>query len=87
MTPPILDDISTWFVDWSLITIMGNTMRRRRRRARRTAGRQRNPTNSPHASLTVAPCERTPREEGLRSARAALSGPPMVPQPARTPTE
>jgi hypothetical protein len=23
MTPPILDDISTWFVDWSLITIMG----------------------------------------------------------------
>jgi hypothetical protein len=26
MTPRILDDISTWFVDWSLITIMGNTM-------------------------------------------------------------
>jgi hypothetical protein len=25
MTPHILENISTWLVDWSLITIMGNT--------------------------------------------------------------
>jgi hypothetical protein len=25
MTPPILENISTWLVDWSLVTIMGNT--------------------------------------------------------------
>ena len=25
MTPNILENISTWFVDWSLVTIMGNT--------------------------------------------------------------
>ena len=25
MTPLILENISTWLVDWSLVTIMGNT--------------------------------------------------------------
>jgi hypothetical protein len=25
MTPNILENISTWLVDWSLVTIMGNT--------------------------------------------------------------
>jgi len=25
MTPPILENISSWLVDWSLVTIMGNT--------------------------------------------------------------
>jgi hypothetical protein len=25
MTPHILENISTWLVDWSLVTIMGNT--------------------------------------------------------------
>ena len=25
MTANILEDISTWLVDWSLVTIMGNT--------------------------------------------------------------
>jgi hypothetical protein len=25
MTPPILENISTWLVDWSLVTMMGNT--------------------------------------------------------------
>jgi hypothetical protein len=26
MTPRIPENISTWLVDWSLVTIMGNTM-------------------------------------------------------------
>ena len=26
MTPHIPENISTWLVDWSLVTIMGNTM-------------------------------------------------------------
>ena len=26
MTPPILENISSWLVDWSLVTIMGNTL-------------------------------------------------------------
>jgi hypothetical protein len=25
MTPPILENISSWLVDWGLVTIMGNT--------------------------------------------------------------
>jgi len=26
MTPPNLENISSWLVDWSLVTIMGNTL-------------------------------------------------------------
>ena len=26
MTPNILENISTWLVDWSLVTIMGNML-------------------------------------------------------------
>jgi hypothetical protein len=45
MTSRIPENSSTWLVDWSSITIMSNTMRRRGRRAqgpaRRTGGRAR----------------------------------------------
>jgi hypothetical protein len=55
MSPNILENISTWLVDWSLVTIMGNSRVRARDgdiRKRTTASPQRSPeTQIDHSQM------------------------------------